>query len=72
MKKKKVEHWFSPRGIIKNFKTIHFLQMKKAKDGTDGVLSIFFKTVLIMLGFGLLFTLFDGLLSMGMSAVGLL
>lgn len=72
MKKRRKEHWFSPKGIIQNTKSIQFLQMRKAKDGSDGVLSKFGKVVFCILVFGLIFVLIDALLSFGMNAAGLL
>lgn len=72
MEKKKKEHWFSPKGIIKNTKSIQFLKMRKAKDGSDGVLGKFGKVVFCIIVFGLIFVLIDALLSFGMNAAGLL
>ena len=68
----KKEHWFSPKGIIQNFKSIQFLQMRKAKDGTDGVLAKFGKVVLCIILFGAIFVGIDALLSFVMNIAGLL
>ena len=71
-KKNRKEHWFSPKGIIENFKSIHFLQFGKARDGSDGIALKYGKTVFLMIVFALIFMIIDVLLSMLMHVAGLL
>lgn len=70
--KTKTEHWFSPKGIVTNFKSILWLPLRNKKDGSDGLLMLFAKTVLIMLIFALIFLGIDAIYAVILSAVGLL
>lgn len=68
----KKEKWYSPKGVIQNFKQIHWLPLKSKKDGTDGLMRKFGKVVGFMLIFALVFVLLDALYSVVLTNVGLL
>ena len=68
----KKEKWYSPKGVIQNFKQIHWLPLKSKKDGTDGLMRKFGKVVGFILIFALAFVLLDALYSVVLTNVGLL
>lgn len=70
--KVKKEKWYSPKGVVQNFKQIHWLPLKSKKDGTDGLLVKFAKVVGFMLLFALAFILLDAIYSVILTKAGLL
>lgn len=56
-------HWFSPKKIYENFKTIEWLPLLSKKDGTEGILKKFGAVVLILIAFALAFVVIDTLLT---------
>jgi hypothetical protein len=70
--KVKKERWYSPKGVIQNFKQIHWLPLKSKKDGTDGLLVKFTKVICFMLMFAIAFIVLDALYSVVLTRIGLL
>lgn len=70
--KPKTEHWFSPKGIVQNFKSIRWLPLKNRRDGSDGLLMLFAKTISTIIIFALIFLAIDAIYAVVLSAAGLL
>lgn len=70
IQKKKNDYWFSPKGVISNFKSIHWTSMKSRKDGTEGVLKKYGKVVFFILCFAVLFVGIDASISALMRFAG--
>ena len=68
--KKKHDFWFNPKGIIQNFKSIHWTPLKSKKDGTDGVLKKYVKVLTFMISFAILFVGIDAIVSVAMKGAG--
>lgn len=69
--KQKKSFWFSPKKILRNFKSIHWMKLKSSKDGTDGLLKTYGKVVGAMIITALTFVAIDALVSGVMSVAGM-
>ena len=69
--KRTTEHWYSPEGIISNFRTIRWLPLTGSRFET-GLIRMFLKTTCMIILFALLFLGMDAVLALVLSVTGLL
>ena len=69
--KRTTEHWYSPEGIISNFKTIRWLPLTGSRS-EPGLIRMFIKTTCTIILFALLFLGMDAVLALVLSMAGLL
>ena len=69
--KRTTEHWYSPEGIISNFKTIRGLPLTGSRS-EPGLIRMFIKTTCTIILFALLFLGMDAVLALVLSMTGLL
>ena len=69
--KRTTEHWYSPEGIISNFKTIRWLPLTGSRS-EPGLIRMFIKTTCTIILFALLFLGMDAVLAFVLSMAGLL
>lgn len=69
--KRTTEHWYSPEGIISNFRTIRWLPLTGSRS-EPGLIRMFVKTTCTIILFALLFLGMDAVLALVLSMTGLL